>query len=168
MEFMKKSFIYFFLVTALSVFALAACGGDDDPDPDPDPDPVETEDTENPTISLTTPKGGDEYENDGTASIYINGTLEDNVALDSCYVSVVYSGAESASSLKGTDDPTPFNGEKGYSLSGTSYTFDGEDPFGTIDNATPGEYTFTIEVFDAAGNKEEDSFTITIKESTTE
>lgn len=130
------------------------------------------EDTEKPTISLTTPQEDKEYENNGTdaATIYLNGTLEDNVALDSCHVSVAYSGAESASSLKGTDDPTPFDKEKGYSLegAGTSYTFEDEDPFGSIVNATPGEYTFTIEVFDTAGNKAEDSFTINIKEPATE
>ncbi|WP_237706170.1 DUF4625 domain-containing protein [Thermophagus xiamenensis] len=165
---MKKNFLYFLLITALSTFTFVACGGDDDPDPEPDPDPVEDVDKEKPTISLTTPKAGDEFENNGTASILLNGTLKDNKELDSCYVSVSYND-KSASSLKSTDDLVEFNDEKSYSLSGTEHTFTNEDPFETtIENATPGEYTFTIKVFDAAGNKEEDSFNITIKEPTTE
>ncbi|MGQ1889778.1 DUF4625 domain-containing protein [Thermophagus sp. OGC60D27] len=163
---MKRSFIYFFLVTALSVFALAACGGDDDPDPDPGTDPEETVDKEKPTISLTSPKEGDEFENDGIKSIFLNGTLEDNEELDSCVVSVSYN--EKSASLKSVPDPEPFNHEKSYSLSGKSHEFENEDPFGIIDNATPGEYTFSIKVMDAEGNEAEDSFTITIKEPVTE
>jgi hypothetical protein len=147
MKLIPKNPLVFLLFTLFSVL-FVACGSDDDNNNE------EPKDTEAPQIQLTSPAEGDEYVRE-VESILINGTLTDNQALDTCYVSVSYTGRSASGSLKSIEDPVPFDrGPVGFSLSGKEHTFNNEDPFGTIIfDATPGEYIFSITVADAAGNE---------------
>lgn len=158
MKLIRKNPLVFLFFTLFSVL-FVACGSDDDNNNE------EPKDTEAPQIQLTSPAEGDEYVRE-VESILINGTLTDNQALDTCYVSVSYTGRSASGSLKSIDDPVPFDrGPVGFSLSGKEHTFNNEDPFGTIIyDATPGEYTFSITVEDAAGNEASEDITISIIE----
>ncbi|MDI3520922.1 MAG: hypothetical protein PWR04_910, partial [Anaerophaga sp.] len=95
MKLNRKNSLVFLFLTLFSVL-FVACGSDDDDDDNN----VETRDTEKPQIQLTSPAEGDEYVRGGR--ILINGTLTDNQALDTCYVSLSYTQKSASGSLKST------------------------------------------------------------------
>ncbi len=149
------------MITLLS-FSFVACGSDDE-------DPA---DTTNPTMNITNPIDNDTIFID-VNSIIVEGTLNDNVELASCNISLAYTGTDASAfieddnSLKSTstegDSHDPVTGiddepwapdAVDISLSGSSYTFeDNYQPFGSVPgNIKTGEYTLTISVEDAAGN----------------
>ncbi len=146
-----------FLMAFMFSLGFAACGSDDDGNGE---DPV---DNENPAISITAPAEGASFSR-VAGTFAVTGELTDNVALDTCSFSLS-TALKSASSLKSIDDPQVWQpNPKGFSLSGKSHSFTGEEVFGSIpDDAKEGAYTLNIEVIDAAGNSATQiiNFTIT-------
>ncbi len=138
-------------------FAFVACGSDDD-----DNNKEEPVDSENPVLSIDTPAQGASFVR-GVNTLQISGELTDNVALDTCFVSLS-TELKRASSLKSIDDPQVWvPNPVGFSLSGKSHTFSTQSIFETIpEDAMAGEYTLNIEVQDEAGNSAIENIVINI------
>ncbi|MFW5753653.1 MAG: DUF4625 domain-containing protein [Marinilabiliaceae bacterium] len=164
MKFISTQFLLFQMVAGVLALSFVSCGSDDDEDP---------EDTSEPVIEITKPSNNDLIV-PGTSDLIVEGTLNDNVALSVCTISIEYneesetsagvmnedqmkstSGDDGDGTVTGIDDEPWDPNPAEISLSGEeTYEFEtGYKPFGSVPaDIKFGEYTLTIEVEDEAGN----------------
>lgn len=130
------------LVVLLTVTVFTACSDDDD-----------ALDTEKPSIMLTEPENGEEFEIGG--ELHFDIELADNQGLASYKIEIHNNFDGHTHSVVKQEEETPWSYDETVQISGNPLTHDAHEHIEIPEGIAEGEYHFGIIVVDAAGNQAE-------------
>ncbi len=130
------------LVVLLTVISFTACSDDD-----------EVLDTEKPTIVMSEPTTGEEFEIGSELHIEIN--LGDNQGLASYKVEIHSNFDDHTHSVAKQEEETPWTYDETFQITGNPLTYNVEEHIAIPEGIAEGEYHVGIIVVDAAGNQAE-------------